>query len=287
VRGLGAAIPLLMLLSAACSPTSVLNAVAPRDGVTLTRDVPYQDGLRHMLDVYAPRPTATPAPVVVFFYGGSWESGSKDIYRFVGAALAARGVMTVIPDYRLYPQVHFPAFMKDAAAAAAWAHDNAQRFGGDPRRLFLMGHSAGGQIATLLALDASYLRAEGLSAQRDICGVIGLAGPYDFLPLHSATLEAIFGPEDERPRSQPINFVSAQAPPMLLLAGRDDDTVDPGNTLRLAARLRSAGGTVEDKLYPGVGHITLIAAFSGPLTFLAPVRVAALSFVAAHGECGG
>lgn len=195
--------------------------------------------------------------------------------------------MTMIPDYRLYPQVHFPASMKDAAAAAAWARDNAQRFGGDPRRLFLMGHSAGGQIATLLALDASYLQAEGLSAQRDICGVIGLAGPYDFLPLHSATLAAIFGPEDERPRSQPINFVSAQAPPMLLLAGRDDDTVDPGNTLRLAARLRSAGGTVEDKLYPGVGHITLIAAFSGPLTFLAPVRVAALSFVAAHGECGG
>jgi acetyl esterase/lipase len=287
VWGLRAAILPLVLMSAACSPTSVLNAVAPRDGVTLTRDIPYQDGPRHKLDVYAPRPSAPPVPVVVFFYGGSWDSGSKNMYRFVGAALAARGVMTVIPDYRLYPEVHFPAFMNDAAAAVAWTRDNARRFGGDPRRLFLMGHSAGGQIATLLALDASYLRAEGLSAQHDICGVIGLVGPYDFLPLHSATLEAIFGPENERPQSQPINFVSAQAPPMLLLAGRDDDTVDPDNTLRLAARLRAVGGIVEDKLYPGVGHITLIAAFSGSLTFLAPVRAAALSFIAAHGEFGG
>jgi acetyl esterase/lipase len=149
-----------------------------------------------------------------------------------------------------------------------------------------MGHSAGGQIATLLALDGSYLQADGLSPQRDVCGVIGLAGPYDFLPLHSATLKAIFGSESERQRSQPINFVSAQAPPMLLLAGRDDDTVDPGNTLRLAARLRAVGGSVEDELYPGVGHKALIAAFSGALTFLAPVREAALRFVTAHGACG-
>jgi acetyl esterase/lipase len=284
----------LMLLLGACSPTAVLNAMAPRDGVMLTRDLAYADGPRHSLDVYAPRssvtstptPTPTLAPVAVFFYGGNWESGSKDMYRFVGAALAARGVMTVIPDYRLYPQVRFPAFMDDAAAAVAWTHANAARFGGDPHRLFLMGHSAGGQIATLLALDGSYLQADGLLPQRDVCGVIGLAGPYDFLPVHSATLKAIFGPESERPRSQPINFVSAQAPPMLLLAGRDDDTVDPGNTLRLAARLRAAGGSVEDELYPGVGHKALIAAFSGALTFLAPVREAALRFVTAQDACG-
>jgi acetyl esterase/lipase len=289
--GLALASLALMLSLAACSPTAVLNAVAPRDGVTLTRDLAYADGPRQTLDVYAPRfpgtVAPTPAPVVVFFYGGGWESGSKDMYRFVGAALAARGVMTVIPDYRLYPQVRFPAFMDDAAAAVAWTHDNAVRFGGDPHRLFLMGHSAGGQIVALLALDGRYLRADGLSPRRDLRGVIGLAGPYDFLPLHSATLKAIFGPEAERPRSQPINFVSAQAPPMLLLAGHDDATVDPGNTVRLAARLRAAGGTVESALYPGVGHKTLIAAFSAPLTFLAPVREAALRFVAAHGAGGG
>jgi acetyl esterase/lipase len=287
VRGIQIATLLTMLLLLIRSPTAVLNALAPRDGVTQTRDIAYAENPRRRLDVYAPRPAATPAPVVVFFYGGGWASGSKAMYRFVGAALAARGVLVVIPDYRLYPHVRFPAFMEDGAKAVAWTRANAARFGGDPHRLFLMGHSAGAHIATLLALDTGYLRAVHLSPQRDVCGVIGLAGPYDFLPLHDATLKAIFGPEAERPRSQPINFVSAQAPSMLLVAGRDDHTVDPGNTLRLAAQLRTAGATAEDRLYPLIGHKTLIVAFSGPLSFLAPVREATLHFIAARGACDG
>jgi acetyl esterase/lipase len=277
---------LLSLPLSACSPTSVLNAMAPHGSVTVTRDVAYADGARRTLDVYAPRASAAASPVVVFFYGGGWETGSKDMYRFVGATLAARGVMTVIPDYRLYPRVRFPAFMRDAAEAVAWTRSNAVRFGGDADRLFLMGHSAGGQIAALLALDGSYLKANGMSSS-DLCGVIGLAGPYDFLPLRSDTLKAIFGPDAERPRSQPINYVSPRAPPMLLLAGRDDDTVDPGNTLRLAARLRDVGRPVDDTLYPGVGHKTLIASFSVPLTFLAPAREATLRFISARGACAG
>ncbi len=276
-----------MLLLSACSPTAVLNALAPRDGIVTTSDIPYGDGPRHTLDIYAPREAAGPTPVVVFFYGGNWDSGTKAMYRFVGAALAARGVLTVIPDYRLYPQVRFPDFIYDAAGAIAWTRANAARFGGDPHRLFLMGHSAGAQIATLVALDALYLRSVDLSPRRDVCGVIGLAGPYDFLPLHDAELQVIFGPESERPRSQPINYVSPQAPPMLLLAGRDDDTVDPGNTLRLAARLRTVDASVQDELYSGVGHKALIAAFARPLGFLAPVREATVRFVEAHAACGG
>ena len=275
-----------MLLISACSPSSVLNALAPRDGIAVTNDISYGDGPRHTLDVYAPREAAGPTPVVVFFYGGNWDSGAKAMYRFVGAALAARGVLTVIPDYRLYPQVRFPDFIRDAAGAIAWTRANAAQFGGDPHRLFLMGHSAGAQIATLVALDFTYLRSVGLSP-RDVCGVIGLAGPYDFLPLHDAELQVIFGPEAERPRSQPINYASSQAPPMLLLAGRDDDTVDPGNTLRLAARLRAMDASVQNELYPGVGHKALIAAFARPLGFLAPVREATVRFVEAHAACGG
>jgi len=278
---------LLMLLLAACSPTTVLNALAPRDGITVTNDIRYGDQPRRLLDVYAPQPSDKPAPVVVFFYGGNWDSGAKEMYRFVGAALAARGVLTVIPDYQLYPQVRFPAFMYDAAAAVAWTRANVARYGGDAGRLFIMGHSAGGQIATLLALDSTYLQSVDLSPQRDVCGVIGLAGPYDFLPLHSDELKDIFGPEPERQRSQPINYVSAQAPPMLLLAGSADDTVDPGNTLRLAAKLRAAGARVQDELYPGVGHKALIAAFARPLGWLAPTREAVVRFIAAHGTCGG
>ncbi len=274
-----------VVLVAACSRTSVLNALAPSDGITLTRDIAYAPGSRRTLDIYAPRASARPASVVVFFYGGNWDSGAKEMYRFVGAALAARGVLTIIPDYRLYPQVRFPAFMDDAATAVGWTRTNIARFGGDPHRLFLMGHSAGAQIATLLALDPVYLHAHDV-APDVVCGAIGLAGPYDFLPLHDPELEAIFGPEAERPRSQPINYVSPQAPPMLLLAGRDDTTVDPGNTLRLAAKLRAAGVGVQSELYPRIGHATLIGAFARPLGFLAPARKDTVDFVQAHGPCG-
>jgi acetyl esterase/lipase len=278
--------PLATLLAAACSPVTALNALAPSRGIVEQSGIAYLPGPRHALDVYAPAPGDGRAdhPVVVFFYGGGWEDGDRDTYRFVGAELAAHGIVAVIPDYRLYPEVVFPAFMQDAAQAVAWARDHAGQFGGDPQRLFLMGHSAGGQIATLLALDTDYLRAAGVDPHA-IRGVIGLAGPYDFLPLRSADLKAIFGPEAAWPRSQPIDYVKPGAPPMLLLAGSTDDTVDPGNTLRLAAKLRAAGDEVTATIYPSVGHKTLIGAFARALTFLAPTRRDVLDFIAA--EQGG
>ena len=169
---------LVVVLLHFCSATPLLNALAPRDGIARTRDIAYASGPRNTLDVYAPRAVAAPAPVLVFFYGGGWTSGSKETYRFVGAALAARGVLVVIPDYRLYPAVRFPAFMNDATAAVGWAHANAARFGGDEHRLFLMGHSAGGQIAgtsgagsQLSAICRSGLRARHLWRDRPGCAV--------------------------------------------------------------------------------------------------------------------
>jgi acetyl esterase/lipase len=269
------------------SPNAALNVVAPRDGIALTTAIAYGTGPRRTLDVYAPEPSGGgSAPVVVFFYGGGWESGTKEMYRFVGAALAARGVVVVIPDTRLHPEVRFPTFVDDAAAAVAWVRQNATRFGGDPHRLFLMGHSAGGHVAALLALDASYLRAAGMSPD-DVCGVIGLAGAYDFAPRQAAEFAAIFGPEAEWPRSRPINHATASAPPMLLLVGGSDSTVEPGNTLRMVARLRAVGASATDVVYPGIGHTALIAAMSGTLEFLAAVRAETLRFIAEHGACGG
>lgn len=272
---------LLLMLLAACSPAGVLNALAPRAGVIAHRDIAYAPGPRRALDVYAPAAAGPDAPVVVFFYGGGWEDGNRAMYRFVGAALAARGVVTVVPDYRLYPEIRFPAFMHDAAAAVAWTEANAGAYGGDPGRIFLMGHSAGGQIATLLALDDRYLCEAGVDPGA-IAGVIGLAGPYDFLPLRGATLRAIFGPEAQWPRSQPIDFVSPAAPPMLLAAGSADKTVDPANATRLAARLTQDGTTVRLRLYRGIGHRMVIGGFASLLAPLVPVRRDTLAFIATH-----
>lgn len=262
----------------ACSPVVMLNALAPRADVQETTGLAYTEGARHGIDVYAPE-GAEGAPVVLFLYGGSWDSGARGMYRFVGTSLAGGGVVCMVPDYRIWPDVRFPAFMHDAARALAWARRNAAVHGGDASRTVLMGHSAGAQMATLLALDGEYLADQGLEPGGALRGVVGLAGPYDFLPLRDPTLRAIFGPENEWPASQPVNYARAGAPPMLLATGDLDSTVLPRNTARLAARLRATGNDVQAVTYPGIGHREILGAFAPALRFLAPVRRDVLRFV--------
>lgn len=265
-------------MSAALAPPArfgvaidLLNRLSPRRGIRLT-EAAYAPGPRGGIDLYWPEAVRDP-PVVLFFYGGGWEAGERAMYRFVGTALAACGVACAIPDYRLFPAVRFPGFMEDAAAALAWL---AARPGVAAERLLLMGHSAGAQIAALLALDPRYRVAAGAPAP---CGVIGLAGPYDFLPLRTPVLRAIFGPEVQWPESQPIRFVTPAAAPMLLAAGARDRTVLPRNTQRLAAALREAGVTVTAQVYPGLGHRALIGGFASVLAPVLPVRRAVLDFI--------
>ena len=258
---------LTTLLVSGCSPADVLNSTVWPQGLEITRSVAYGAGARRTLDVYRPK-NAAALPVVVFFYGGSWQGGNKQIYRFVAAALARRGYVAVIPDYRVYPEVRYPDFLEDGARAVRWAKDNAARFGGDPGRLFLMGHSAGAYIAAMLALDPRWLNTAGLAPDRDIAGLIGVSGPYDFLPLRDGTLKVIFGGND--PATQPISHVAPGAPPALLLTGAKDGIVDPDNSARLAARLHAAGDSATVRVYSWVGHLSIIGAFAPPLRFLAP-----------------
>ena len=263
-----------------CSTTGVLNALEPKAGLSITRDVVYGQGPRRTLDIYRPRAAAGSAPVVVFFYGGNWRSGDKDDYVFVGSALASRGYVVVIPDYRLYPEVRWPAFLEDSAQAVGWAHANAARYGGDPARLVLMGHSAGAYNAAMLAIDERWLAAVGLDPRRHVRALVGLAGPYDFLPLKSAELKIIFGPEQGRPATQPINYVKGGEPPMLLATDRGDKVVSPGNSARLAARVQSRGGGQARSLtYGGLNHALMVGALATPLRFLAPVMKDVSAFI--------
>ena len=267
-----------LLMLSACSPVAALNALAPTAGISRVSDIRYAEGDRHTLDVYVPK--ADPAaPVVVFIYGGGWKDGDKGNYRFVAAALAARGFLTVIPDYRLFPAVRFPAFLQDNAAAVAWTRANIARYGGDPHRIVLMGHSAGAYNVAMLSLEKRWLGAEGLDPDRDIAAAIGLAGPYDFLPLHDAELEDIFGPAGDLRLSQPITFARGNGPPMLLAAGTADMTVLPANTIHLAAAIRRDGGSVEERLYRGVNHSGIIGAMAGGLHWLAPSMADVVGFL--------
>jgi acetyl esterase/lipase len=269
---------LAALLLGGCSPAAVLNAIEPRRGTELTRSVSYGEGPRQTLDVYRPIAAAS-APVVVFLYGGSWQFGHKETYQFLGRALARRGYVVVVPDYRVYPEARYPAFLEDNARAVRWAKDNAVRFGGNPNELFLMGHSAGAYDAAMLALDKRWLNKVDIEPGRDIAGLIGLSGPYDFLPLRDETLKTIFGGADD-PTTQPISYVAPGAPRTLLLTGGGDEMVEPSNSVRLAARLRAVGDDVTLVTYPRVGHITMIGSFALPLRFIAPALRDVDAFIA-------
>jgi acetyl esterase/lipase len=238
-------------------------------------NVAYGPTLQHRLDVYWPAaPTSAPRALIVFFHGGRWSFGDKRDYRFVGAALAALNCVAVLPNYRHYPQVKMAGFMADAAQAVRWAWQHAAAYQADPQRMYLMGHSAGAHLAALLALDRRHLAAADAATLR-LAGVIGLSGPYDFLPLREADVQDMFGPEELYPESQPINFVTADAPPMLLVHGVRDDTVRPKNTSHLAAALRVHAVPVTLKLYERMAHAGTVAALS-PLA-RAPAIVAEIA----------
>ena len=279
-----AVVAVVAAVAAARSPTAVLNAVAALHSRQLAIAVPYGPLPRQSLDVYAPT-RAAPAgghPVVVFFYGGSWNHGERADYRFVGEALAARGVLTLVADYRLYPEVRYPDFLSDCALALAFGLREAARLGGNPQRVFVMGHSAGAYNAAMLALEASRLAPTGFQPQA-LAGWIGLAGPYDFLPMTNLEAQPVFFHPNYPPGTQPLTHASAQAPRSFLGAAAQDVLVNPQrNSVGLAQRLRALGVAVDLRLYPRVNHLTLIGAFAGPLRWLAPVLDDVVGFIEAR-----
>jgi acetyl esterase/lipase len=258
------AVAFAAVLLAGCRPLTVVNVLSPSAHYERHADHAYGDAPRQRLDLYRPVDEAPDAPVVVFFYGNGWREASKADFEFVAASLTRAGIIVVIPDYRAHPEFSFPAFVEDGARAVEWASRTVAVTEGN-RPLFLMGHSAGAQIAALLALDERYLDAVGAPP---IAGFIGLSGPYDFLPLDPGYMEEVF-PEDTRAASQPIAFVSARAPRTLLIHGTSDRRVLPEHSERLAAALEAEGVPVTLKFYDGVGHGRVVAALAPPLQFIA------------------
>jgi acetyl esterase/lipase len=262
-----------------CTEFDLLNATVPSLGYSRSIDIAYGPLPRQRLDVYRPCHAAPGADIVIFFYGGHWQSGQKGDYRFVAQALASRGFIAVLPDYRLYPDVTFPAFVQDGAQTVRWVHDHARQIGGDPHRIFLMGHSAGAHIAALLTLDAHYLQSVGLD-RADIRATATLSGPYDFTPWPGD--RAVFGMTDAQtrpsPSAEPIEFVDGREPPMLLIHGLADQTVEPGNAARLAERIRLAGGSVQYIAYPGKGHVEVVLSLAWAFRWIAPTLRDTIAF---------
>ena len=271
-------VTLLAGLLSACSPTAILNATVPSQSV-VQRDIPYGIGPRRTLDVYRPTTPGASPPLVVFLYGGSWTGGSKSMYPFVAEPLAGRGAVVVVPDYRVYPEVTYPDFLRDNAAAVAWAVQHAPEYGATGG-VFVMGHSAGAYNAAMLALDPEWLREAGID-RRQLAGVIGISTPADFLPSHDPDVIPVFGPANT-PANQPLAFADGTNPPLLLLHGDEDTTVKPRNTTTLAAAIRRRGGAVETRIYPGVAHIGIILAFAPLFRGNAPVLDDVWAFIQAN-----
>lgn len=267
----------------ACSPVTLLNAMVPESAYQHRSDLVYGEYDRLKLDVYQPAHSVDsqkPA-TVIFFYGGGWEAGEKADYKFVAEALTSQGMIVVIPDYRVFPEAVFPEFIEDAAQAVAWTRKHITEFGGDPEQLFIAGHSAGAHIAAMLSVNPHYLQQAGLETEQ-LRGMIGLAGPYDFLPLTSPTLKQIFGDDASQWQSQPVNFVGEDHPPTLLLVGNNDRTVLPRNSYRFAEKLKQYGNDVELVELSNYGHVAMVAKLAKPLrgdgALLAPI----VSFVELH-----
>ncbi|SFV01490.1 Acetyl esterase/lipase [Polaromonas sp. YR568] len=270
---------MLPALLTACSGADLLNATVATDTYRRTGGIAYGPDPRQRLDVYQPQGELRNAPVVVFFYGGSWSKGERADYRFVGEALASQGIVAVVADYRLSPAVRYPAFVQDSARAVHWARDHAAEYGADPARLFVMGHSAGAYNAAMVALDARWLAAEGMKPSQ-LAGWMGLAGPYDFLPIADPQTQVAFEWPGTPADSQPLAHASRASPPALLLAAADDRTVNPQrNTVAMAQRLKSQGVPVESELFGGVSHVTLIASMASVLRGRAPVLERVTAFV--------
>ena len=257
------------------------NRIAQSFGdLSITRGLAYAPGARHGLDIYAPRAPGKTRPVIIFLYGGGWTSGAKEDYAWVGAALARRGYIVIVPDYRLYPQAHWPQFLEDCAAAVKWVHVNVAGYGGNPSALVLMGHSAGAYNAFALAVDRRWLSRVGMDPRRDLKAVVGLSGPYTMEP--QGTLEdAIF--DVKHGYTEPISRADGVSPPLLLLIGDKDQTAEPRNSDEVAGRILNLGGTAKVIHYALLGHNDTLDALGGMPGQTAPVMDDVARFLIAQG----
>ena len=267
----------LTLALAACTPRQGVENAVLYDRIRRVEGRPFGADERQRLDVYHERRTPRGAPVVVFIYPGRWKYGSRRDYLLVGNALARRGYVVVVPDYRIYPKVRFPAWVEDGAAAVRWTRDSIARYGGDPNNIVVMGHSAGAHTVAMLALDERYLRAAGVPPGA-VRGFVSLAGPVD-TTWTDPDVQDLMGPADRWPATYPSNFIDGNERPLLLLHGAGDRVVSAANSERLAARIHTRGGCARSIVYPKIGHVQIALALAFPSMKLASVAADVDAFV--------
>jgi len=261
---------LLSILVTACTNAGlfVANTLSRFGDYSVHRNISYGDKNEQLLDIYIPgnitELNKSSLTTVVFFYGGCWGACNeleKDDYRFVGQAFATNNIVTVIVDYRQFPNVLFHEIINDSARAVDWVNNNITSYTGSPSNIYLMGHSSGAHLASMLNFNETYL---AKATYKNIKGFIGLAGAYDFLPFDEPYQPALFAPPSEYPNSQTINFVDGDEPPSLLLYGNNDSRVKRRNVTSLSALINNKKGAVETRFYDDIDHVGILSALSIP-----------------------
>ncbi|MBB3107876.1 acetyl esterase/lipase [Psychrobacter luti] len=276
----------------ALSALAIVNGITSNGGVGVSKNILYGDEPNQDLDIYYPKPLTKAMksknvtddnaindsyPMVVFVHGGSWESGNKDEYAFVGQSLAQAGYVTAVINYRKAPEHVYPDYVQDAAQAIAWSYNNAKSLHADPKRLAVIGHSAGAFNAVAAVANEDFLAPYGVKP-KDIAAVIGIAGPYsyDFRKFSSRTA---FGPDETPETVMPDRQIKGKQPPYLLLTAEKDKVVHVTNTIKMTQALKVAGVKVETGEIAGASHATSIGAMAPPLRWVNDVRAQVLSYL--------
>ena len=270
----------------AFSALAIVNGITANGGVGVSKDILYGAEPLQDLDIYYPKPLAQAMktnttikqeyPMVVFVHGGSWESGSKEEYAFVGQSLAQAVYVTAVINYRKAPEHVYPDYVEDTAQAIAWSYNNAKRFHANPERFAVVGHSAGAFNAVAAIANEDFLKPYGIKPT-DISAVIGIAGPYsyDFRKFSSVTAFAADATPDE---VMPDRQIKGAQPPYLLLTAEKDKVVYATNTIKMTQALKAAGVTVQTSEIKGASHATSIGAMAPPLRWVNDVRAQVLSY---------
>lgn len=258
---------------AACAPVTLLNTITPSGSFSKAKNVSYGSLERQTMDLYkADKPRAN-APVLVFIHGGSWEEGSKDIYKFLAEGFTSEGFDVAVPNYRLYPDAVYPQMLEDSAKAVAHV---AKQY--PDRSIVIMGHSAGAYNALMVGLNKDYMAAEGVSVCDRISGIVSLAAPTGVYPLKKEPLITIF-PDRFQKDDAPLAYTNAPAPAVFAMNGGDDTTVGPKNAEELAAKVTARGGAAELKIYDGVDHTEAVQFLSRHFDGKAPIKEDIIGFV--------
>ena len=215
-------------------------------------------------------------PVLVFFYGGGWANGTRTEYSYAARPFIEAGYIVVLPDYRKVPEVRFPGFVEDSAAAVKWVQANIAKYGGDPSRVSVAGHSAGAYNALMLALDPQWL------GDKPVTSAISLAGAADFYPFTSKRAINAMSEFPDSKATQPISFVRADAPPILLIHGTADTVVRIRNSNSLYAKQKAAGGDITLRAQLGGSHNDLVLALGTLFRAQYPVVEESVTFLDKH-----